>query len=99
MKIKFVDETILNTTTPVEQKVFGNDGSMGWIIGFSIVTPMTSDEIDNLLTVDNIEELKLISDDEAYTKTLTGYDKITMAIVRYDDDISSTVEVQFSKGI
>lgn len=99
MKIKFVDETILNTTTPVEQKVFGNDGSMGWIIGFSIVTPMTSDEIDNLLTVENIEELHLISDDGSHTKTITGYDKITMAIVRYGDDISSTVEVQFSKGI
>jgi hypothetical protein len=102
MKIKFKDDTLLSISTPVENKIFGRDNiQSGWVINFSILSNLTGAEIDSILTVANIENLVLLSDDEEITKNIDGYDKITSCLVRYKDvdGISTSIEVQFSKGL
>lgn len=98
MIIKFKDGKSVETTNPTEQKVFKSNGDTGWIIAFSILTPMTSTELDLLLTEDNIGEIVLTKSDESEI-SIAGYDKLTMLTVRYSNDTNATIDVQMSKGL
>jgi len=97
MKMTFSNGEICESSNPTEQKVFKKNGESGWVMAFSILTPMSSTELDEILTEDNISEITI--SDGTNEKTILGYDKITMVTVRYSDNISSVIDVQVSKGI
>ena len=108
MKVKFKNGVVKSCTAPTEQKVFRNvDGVMvgvGWLLNFRIAGGMTSDEVDNVLTLDNITSLEFLAETEnGEDKTifvLDGYDKITSSVIRHTEDTTSTsVEIQLSKGL
>lgn len=97
MQMRFLNKESCETSNPTEQKVFKKNGESGWVMAFSILTPMSSTELDVILTENNISEITL--GDGTNEKTISGYDKITMVTVRYSDNISSVVDVQISKGL
>jgi hypothetical protein len=98
MLIKFNNGTQVETTNPTEQKVFKSNGESGWIITFSITTPMTSTQLDELLTGENISLLTLMNG-ETSSAVIEGYDKVTMVTIRYTSDVTSNIDVQMSKGL
>ncbi len=104
MKVKFKDGTVKNCTAPTEQKVFRAGGAAGWILMFAIIADMTSSEVDSLINAENISDLVFIAEDENGFETnvfsISDYDKISSAIIRYADDKAKTrVEIQLTKGV
>lgn len=112
MKVQFKDGTIKNCTAPVEQKVFRNSEAVGWMLIFNLKGETTSNEVDALLTADNIKELTFIPDHSAIIEgeeseaiettpiRLLNYDRVSSSAIRYAEDISMTrVEIQLSKGV
>lgn len=95
MKITLKNGKTIEVSNPREQKVFRANGEDGWIITFSILTPMTSNELDELITLDNISEMTM-SETEV---TIVGYNKISMLTIRYSSDGNSVVDVQLTKGL
>lgn len=103
MKVQFKDGTIKACLTPTEQKVFRSGTDAGWILSVSVVCDITSDELDKLITADNISELTFTSEDETGTvKTisLSGYDKVSSAIIHYSEEQEKTkVDIRLTKGV
>ena len=104
MKVKFTDGSVRNCTLPTEQKIFKTVNketiSIGWVMGFSLLGEIASDDVDRLLTSDNIGTLVFLSDAGEELFMLSGYEKITAATIRHADNPSATgVEVQLSKGV
>lgn len=103
MKVQFKDGTIKTCSAPMEQKVFRSGIDAGWILSVSIESDITSDELDKLVTTDNISELLFTSEEETDTvKTisLSGYDKVTSAIIRYSEEKNKTrIEMRLTKGV
>lgn len=97
MQMRFLNKENCETSNPTEQKVFKKNGESGWVMAFSILTPMSSTELDEVLTENNISEITL--SDGTNEKAIYGYDKITMVTVRYSDNITSVIDVQLSKGL
>ena len=97
MQMQFLNKESCETSNPTEQKIFKKNGESGWVMAFSILTPMSSTELDEILTDDNISEITI--SDGTNEKTILGYDKLTMVTVRYSDNISSVIDVQLSKGL
>lgn len=97
MQMRFTNGESCESSNPTEQKVFKKNGESGWVMAFSILTPMSSTELDAILTEDNISEIAIT--DGTNERTIIGYDKITMVTVRYSDNINSVIDVQISKGL
>lgn len=99
MNVKFKDGTIKSCTAPIEQKIFKNSEAAGWILLFNLTGKITSDELDTLLTTENVSELTFLVDDEAIA-VLKNYNKITSSIIRYaDNDENIKTEIQLTKGV
>ena len=105
MKIKFANGVVKECASPTEQKVFKtNNGDTGWILHLRLIGEITSGELDELITVDNIKPLEFLTTTEnGEDKTafiLDGYEKITSSTIRYAEDITSTIsEIQLTKGL
>ena len=103
MKVTFKDGTVRNCTPPTEQKVFKSGEAAGWFLFINLIGENTSDELDSFVTADNVSDLIFTPDEtDKMTETLkiTGYGKISSALIRYAEDVSSTrVEIQLSKGV
>ena len=105
MKIKFANGVVKECASPTEQKVFKtNNGDTGWILHLRLIGEITSGELDELITVDNIKPLEFLTATEnGEDKTafiLYGYEKITSSTIRYTEDITSTIsEIQLTKGL
>lgn len=103
MKVKFKDGTLIGCSTPTEQKVFKAGEAAGWILSFSLIGNVTSDDVDYMLVKGNISDLSFVSVDEEGKETtipLIGYDKVSSAVIRYSDDIEQTkVEIHLTKGV
>lgn len=99
MRIAFKNGNEYEAQNLLEQKVF-NGSSSGWVIGFTFTANVNSSTLDSLLTAENISQLT-IKDDEHSTDTtvVTGYGKVTSAVIRHATAASAIVEVQFSKGL
>lgn len=98
MKIYFKNNEHAEITSVVEQKVISNNKT-GWMIHFTIKSNMTSTELDNLVTEENITKLKICSDNQNTETEIDGYSKIMSASVRYMDNASTVIDVQLSKNI
>ena len=82
---------------PIEKKAFKGDIT-GWLMSFVIKGDFaSSNEVDALLSQDNISEFKLIDSDKE--RTVTGYEKVISAAIHYTDNDKVVVEVQLSKGV
>lgn len=108
MKIKFANGVVKECTAPTEQKIFKNVGGeltgVGWMLNLRLVGVMTSTELDNILTADNVTSLEFLTEDEnGADKTLfalSGYNKITSSAIRHAEDITETnAEIQLAKGV
>lgn len=99
MKIAFKNGNEYEVQNLLEQKVF-NNASSGWVIGFTFTANLNSSTLDSLLTAENISQL-IIKDDESTenSTTVSGYDKVTSAVIRHATATSAIIEVQFSKGL
>ena len=78
MKVRFSNGIIKNCNAPTEQKIINRIDwktfGVGWSVILRLTGEMTSDELDNIFTEDNCENIILIQDDEEKTETLLyGY--------------------------
>lgn len=102
MKVTFKDGTIKDCSTPTEQKVFRGGEASGWILSFALLGNMTSAEVDNLIADENISHLTFSSkneDDVETTIELLGYDKVSSAVIRYNEQETTRVEIHLTKGV
>lgn len=98
MKVKFNDGTVKKCSNPIEQKIFKGGNPTGWLCSLNISEAMTSTEVDEVFTDDNISELTFCNDDGSELFVVSGYDKITSAVVRHAES-NGAVEIQLTKGI
>lgn len=98
MKITFKNGNEYEVQSLLEQKVF-NSNSSGWVVGFSFSGNLNSQSLDELLTAENISLLTVTDTDGAATTVLTGYEKVTSAVIRHTAPSSAIIEVQFSKDL
>lgn len=105
MKVKFTNGVVRECTSPTEQKVFKtNNGDTGWILHLRLIGEITSGELDELITVENISNLEFLttteSGEDKLAFTLDGYEKITSSTIRHAEDTASTsAEIQLTKGL
>lgn len=100
MRVKFANGVVKECTAPTEQKVFKTvGGESGWILQLKLIGEITSTELDNLIAVENISPLEFLNEEKTLF-TLDGYNKITSSTIRHAEDTTSTsVEIQFTKGL
>ena len=108
MKVKFSNGVVKDCTSPTEQKIFrpidGITTAVGWLLILRITGEVTSKELDNLLTTENIKTLEFLSEngngEEISLFTLEGYEKITSSTIRHAEDTNDTsAEIQLTRGI
>ena len=106
MKVKFANGIVKECAAPTEQKVFRTaNGVTGWILHLRLMGVITSAELDEFITVDNIAPLEFLVERENTTEdvvafSLDGYNKITSSTIRHAEDTTSTVaEIQLTKGL
>lgn len=103
MILKFKNGKIYRCSAPTEQKIFKSGESTGWILNFGLLGDITSHDVDELITGDNISELTFISENEEGVETsilLSDYEKVSSAVIRYADEPEKTrVEIHLTKGV
>ena len=109
MKVKFKNGTTKGCSTPTEQKIFKTGTSSGWILTFYLICDITSDEVDELLTEENISELTFTAEETMNAEgiivpeksiVLTDYNKISSSVIRHSEEKDKTrVEIQLIKGV
>lgn len=111
MKVKFKDGVIRDCTVPTEQKIFKNSTPVGWVLVFALIGKASSDDVDTILTSENISTMTFIPEpvggigeivevtEDEYIH-ISDYNKIVSSAIRYAEDTSKTrIEVQLSKDI
>lgn len=100
MQVKFKNGEIRGCTTPTEQKIFSNNEGVGWLLSFSIKGAATSNNIDDILFVDNISELTFLDESGEEIFIVNNYNKITSVFVRHSEEVADTrVDIQIRKNI
>ena len=108
MKIEFANGETRTCSAPTEQKLYRASGTqavhLGWALKLELLgDDITSSDLDSLLTVENISDLRFIGEvdgAEATLFNLHGYDKVVSVIVYYSEDTSAIkAEIQLSKGV
>ena len=104
MKVKFANDVVRECSAPTEQKVFKLGVGVGWILILRLNGGITSTDLDELMTDDNVKTLEFLSvkenGEESTLFTLDGYEKVTSSTIRHADDIASTyAEIQLTKGL
>ena len=98
MKVTFKGSAeSITCTEPVEQKMFRSGNGVGWALMFHLHGPLSSSEIDALVTPDSISELTFTSDDEKTTFKLNGYSGVTACMVRHREG-ATVAELQLTKN-
>lgn len=95
VKIQFADGTEKAVTNVLEQKIIQGGVDIGWTLAIPIREVLSSEQVDALVSVPNISHLVITRDDGSH-HTLTGYNKVTSVLVRYDPGVT---EVQVSKQV
>ena len=108
MKIKFSNGVTKACSAPIEQKVFqqnnGTKSAIGWLLTLRVFGEITSSELDNLVSEENIKTLEFLtqneSGDEKNIFTLVNYSNLTSSVIQHSDNTSETyAEIQLFKGV
>ncbi len=98
MFIKFKGNDVeLNTSSIIEQKLFKQGESAGWLLSLHINGNFNAPELDSMLTEESIGEITLVGESEKPT-IISGYQKVTSCVVRYSEN-NATAEIQLTKGV
>lgn len=98
MVLKFKDGTTKACSNPIEHRLLRDGSPVGWICTVKILENMSMEEIDQILTNDNISELIFCNRLSEELFTLSGYQKVINVIIRHPG-ARSEIEVQFEKSI
>lgn len=93
MNMKFNNGTIVTVEGLTEQRVGMAD--INWVMMFGVTSQLSKEDLEILLTENNISSLEIT--DGENTKVITGYNKITVATMRYLSDLVTITEVQLRK--
>lgn len=96
MNVKLKDGTMARCSNPIEQKIFKGGESAGWICSLTLSERLNSTEIDRLITAENMSEMTFLSDEGETVVTLSGYSKLTSAVIRHSD-VNGSVDIQLTK--
>ena len=96
IKLKGNDKEF-TTTSIIEQKLYKQGVSVGWLLSLNLSGDFTAESIDGDLTEEGISEITIVGENE-HTNTITGYERITSCVVRYSDG-QTTAEIQVTKGV
>ena len=108
MKVKFANGVVKECTAPTEQKIIRNLGNetvgIGWMLILKINGGITSAELDEILTAENVKSMEFLVEGENGEDiklfSLEGYDKITASTIRHAENTASAyAEIQMSKGV
>jgi hypothetical protein len=92
MQVK-INDTNKVCSAPIEQMLFKGSEKIGWLLSFTILDDMTTDDIQNLLPSDGI--VTFVKDDGTEF-SVSGYETINSAVIRHYDREPNT-EIQLSK--
>lgn len=97
MYIKFNGiETNFTFTSAIEQKLYKQGESNGWLLSLGISGNFTAQELDSKLNAESIGTITLVGETEQ--TVISGYEKITSCVVRYSEN-KTTAEIQLTKGV
>ncbi len=108
MKVKFSNGTIKECSAPTEQKIFknieGETVASGWVLIFRLTGGITSDELDSIITSENVGSLTFLTENEEGEQIeafkLENYGKISSSVIRHSEKVSATyADIQLSKGV
>ena len=108
MKVKFANGVIKKCKALTEHKMYKKFGDetvgVSWLLTLFLKGTMTSTELDEILTKDNIASLEFMTEvdneGDKHLYTLEGYDTVTFSSIRYSDDINEIItEIQLTKGV
>lgn len=108
MKVKFKNGTIKECSAPTEQKIFknieGETVASGWVLIFRLTGGITSDELDSVITPENVGSLTFLTENEEGEPIeafkLENYGKISSSVIRHSENVSATyADIQLSKGV
>ena len=87
-------------TAPDEQRVNIYPQGRQWVLDFTICDSISADEVDALLSTED-KVFVYVDDTTAEEKTFvfSGYSKINGASIKYNQDMSCTVNIQLGKEI
>ncbi len=97
MLLKFKDGTVKKCSNPVEHRFMRNGEPAGWICTVRILENMSTSEIEQILSNDNISQLTFCNmlSDELFV--LSGYQKVISTTIRHPGAYSE-IEVQFQRN-
>lgn len=98
MKVRFKNGTVYECSNPIEQKIFKGGEPSGWICSLTFDNNLNSAEIDNTVTAENVSEMVFLSETDEVAVSLTGYEKLTSAIIRHSAE-GTRADIQLTKGI
>ena len=103
MKVKFANGVTKECSSPTEIKSFYNNSDSRWLLNVKLIGPMTSAELDELLTKENIAHLEFLTtatdEGDQVIFTLDGYERVTSSAIKHAEDTTATmVEIQMAKG-
>ena len=97
MTIQFKNGTTKKCTSLAEQKLFRGGEPVGWLCSIVVSdAACTSDELDELLTPDNVSALTFFNTDAYKLFEINGYSKVSSAVIRYSEN-NGAVEIQLQK--
>lgn len=104
MKLKFPNGIVKKCPSVTEQKLFKtNDGKsecVGWLLTVRLTGHITSSELDEFFTEDNINTLNFSTDEDKPLFVVNGYTHIISSTIRNSDATeTSYTEVQLKKGV
>lgn len=102
MRVKFKNvEKEFQASYITEQRVIRDGVAIGWVAMINLSDEsITAQELETILTPENISEFHCIGEDTEtpITNTITGYDKVTSCAVKYTSS-KTTAEIQLTKGM
>jgi hypothetical protein len=91
------NETEFTTTSIIEQKLYKQGASTGWLLSLNLSGGFTAQDIDGAFTEEGISEITLVGETKENT-VISGYAKVTSCVVRYGAE-KNTAEIQLVKGV
>lgn len=99
MKLKLKEKEFTVSVPPSERIMSGTEKTF-WVLTFTLSVALTSDEVEELFTPENTEELTfstILPSGAEYEYTISGYTNKSFCAIRRTEEGGCTVEIQLSK--